>query len=349
MALVDRINTMNGLSNTAATVTQLLNNEAPGYIRYIPDDIVRQFTSESTDSGTGVSLGSGRFVDAHKTGRRAKLRDAAEKAALDDVNSMHLATALSPACYVENGKAYVKPSGGTVVAVLATTLNSSSDDAISFLPVPLGDAVQIKVAWRLLAYAIFGNTAPYDRPVAPTIEYIPAGFAAMLTATMGAVPSVPTYTTQTVSGDFTTALTDMETALDADDIEIAGGRSQKASLYLEDLSTRIANNRAALEANVVKFNGDMAKLQGDLNALIEKYRLDAQQETNVDLQNQIQKAQVELQNYSLSLQRYQGQVQAGLNMLGALWQQHEVIMASYARPEKAVQKVYPKQPLEVEA
>jgi hypothetical protein len=425
MALKDRIDILNGLTNLAATVTNLLNLEAPGYIRYIPDDIVRQFTSESTDAGSGVTIGSGRFVYAHKSGRRAQLRDSAEKAALDDANSLHLATALTPACYVENGKAFVKPSGGTVVAVLPTTLNSSSDDTISFLPASLSDAIQTKVAWRLLAYSFYTRAFPYTPPSAPEIEYIPAGFSAMATATFATVPTAPTYTTQAVdagfatviddlmasipavpayatqsiNNDFATVLTAVQSALDADDIELSQARlakalkyievlqlsikdaettlgantskfsadvmklqkdieisMQKAALYIQEYSNRIQNQQGVFASNKAKFDADMVALQSNLQALVEKYRLDAQQETSVDMQNQAQKAATELQNYSLSLQRYQQNFNAWLaekqgqqQMLSNLLQQHEIIMSQFIQPQKAVQKVYKNQPLEAEA
>ncbi len=318
MALKDRIDVLNGLTNSATNCTNLLNLEAPAHIRYIPDDVVRQVSSNLTDAGSGVSLGTnGRLVYAHKAGRRAQLRDAAEKAALTDANSLHFATALTPAAYVENASVFIVPGGGTAVAVVATTLNSSSDDVIGFLPSALGDAVQVKVAWRLLASAIFGSTSPYEKPAAPTITYIPAGFSAMATAAIAGLSRYADWST--------TTLGDNDTALDADDIEIANARLERGQQQLQSL-------------------------QMDLQALVEKYRADAQNETNADLQNQAQEAAVALQNYGLSLQRYQNQIAAGMQMLQALYAQYEAIMSLYIpTAAKAVQKTPNAQPAEASA
>ncbi len=315
MALKDRIDVLNGLTNSSTNCTNLLNLEAPAHIRYIPDDVARQLSSNLTDAGSGVSLGvNGWLLYAHKSGRRARLWDSAEKAALTDANSLHLATALTPAAYVENGSVFVAPGGGTAVAVVATTLNSSSDDAIAFLPAALSDAVQIKVAWRLLASAIFSDSAPYNRPTAPAITYVPAGFSAMATAAIAGLARYADWNTTTLGAN--------NTAITADDVEIATSQLERGQQQLQSL-------------------------QMDLQALIEKYRMDAQNETNVDLQNQSQEAAVALQNYSLSLQRYQGQVSAGIQMLQALYAQYQAIMSLYLpTAAKAVEKTPNTQPVE---
>lgn len=99
------------------SLDSLLSQTARSLVDLIPPGRAEQYTIEQTDKGTGVPLEGVRFISAHKNGRRAVLKAAGMQTALQDADSIHAASAFTPAVVITAGKAFVYPAGGRIQVI----------------------------------------------------------------------------------------------------------------------------------------------------------------------------------------------------------------------------------------
>jgi hypothetical protein len=144
----DRIGTV---SDTTA-LSDWLTSGAKYLITRLSED--KFVTTDLTDSGSGVAIAGYRLFRAHKSGYNADFVDAGLKSQVADSNSIYYANTKDPKAYIENGKLYVKPSGGTgIVFAYPTVLYSAS--AVTGFPVEYDEGL-------VLYASIQGATQKYN-------------------------------------------------------------------------------------------------------------------------------------------------------------------------------------------
>src|SRR5574343_52076 len=111
--------------------TGALSDQLTAGAKYITDIIrpekIEKFGTDLTDSGTGVTITGLRLLCAHKSYYKSNLIHKNLKARASDSNSRFYASTTSPVHYIDGGKCYVLPSGGTVTVFnYPTVLYSAS-------------------------------------------------------------------------------------------------------------------------------------------------------------------------------------------------------------------------------
>lgn len=202
-----------GTFSDTQALSDWLTSCARKIIDITPMEKLEIYASENTDDGsTGVSIEDKRFVRAHKSGYGARMIPASERARVLDSNSLEYATSTSPVVYIENGVAYVKPSGGTIIAVDYPSVSYGESNVTNF-PDSMEQALVLYAAIhgantkmkdelvKVSALSFSTQTAP-TAPTAPSFTYTDAtGTTVSTTEADISLISAPTYTKPTVSLD----------------------------------------------------------------------------------------------------------------------------------------------------
>ena len=114
-------------------VNEWASDTAREVINILPQDMLWSVSTTITDSGSGATLTTAKFLYAHKSGYPANEIKPEMSASASDNDSIYLATVQSPSFYRETGKIYVIPSGGSVVAVAYPAIEYD-DPAITGVP-----------------------------------------------------------------------------------------------------------------------------------------------------------------------------------------------------------------------
>jgi len=223
-----RVEDYTGTITDTTALSDQLTAGAKSVINLIPENRLDRYASDITDSGSGASISSYRFVRAHKNGRRAIPINPSEKWKLYSKDSLYTVDTRSPSWYLENGKIYVVPDGGTVVGVVYPSV-LYNDTTVPNFPTEIEQAVILYcVIQQLLgktnttlatldALTIDTVTAP-TAPTAPIFTftdttytnaaYTDALIDTISSTTIGDLGTVPTYTKPTIS--MTAAPTDLD-------------------------------------------------------------------------------------------------------------------------------------------
>lgn len=190
-----------GEINDPPLLNHLLERSAREVVQDLPLRSLEPLYVELTDSGTGVSTINHLVVSVHKGGVRALPFDYAGLARTTFVST-------EPGYYTFAGKTYVKPGGGTILAVAYPSVTAESSDVAG---VPF-EMVNLIVTWTAALWldhemskigadasvnAVM-PTAP-TAPAAPTISYVNAVAVAPAAVSIGALPTAPTYQSQSVT------------------------------------------------------------------------------------------------------------------------------------------------------
>jgi len=105
-----------GYSETTA-LSDNLTAGAKQVLDFIPEDKLEKVSVDLTDTGSGVTATNLRILNPHKSNISAIPISKGLKTQATDSTSIHYATSTSPMWYIDAGKAYVIPSGGTINAV----------------------------------------------------------------------------------------------------------------------------------------------------------------------------------------------------------------------------------------
>lgn len=139
-------------------------------IRYIPPNLQWHYTTELTDSGSGVALNGALVLGAHKSNRWAREWPVSRKAELSDTNSLYQASTFTPAFYVDGNSLYVLPGGGTAVVITAPSVTFETEE-ITALPEQFGELATLYAALRIILHAL------QDLGASLTVTSITAGSA----------------------------------------------------------------------------------------------------------------------------------------------------------------------------
>lgn len=178
----------------------------------IPAHKVDIYSTEGTDSGTGLDIEAMRFIRAHKSGYGARVVSPSMKSRYLDADSIYYATDTDPIVYIENGKAYVKPNGGTVVKIAYPAV-LNTDTAVTDFPDTMEHALVLYAVIQALNTKIrdeianvsaltFTDPTVPTAPSAPSFTYTDAsGSTVAVTESDIGLITAPTYTKPTLSLD----------------------------------------------------------------------------------------------------------------------------------------------------
>lgn len=148
----ERIEDYVGAISDTTFLSDVLTAGAKEIVNLLPERKLRDYTVDLTDPGTGVAITGHRFLSANVSGRGTTEISSNLKAAVIDADSIHYATVKYPVHYFENGEVFIKPSGGTAVAMAYPTVLYSASTITNF-PTDLIQAVvlygAIQAALRL--------------------------------------------------------------------------------------------------------------------------------------------------------------------------------------------------------
>lgn len=312
-----------------------LTHAARLIVHLMPDNKAEKFTKTLTDGGSGISIEDYRPLWAHKSGYRAIKFPADMKARLSLSGSIYKATATSPAWYIELLKAYIVPSGGSVVVVpLPTVVNTMS--SITLFPneykhgIVLYAAIQglIQLLNTLSQTTLGGitfssGTAP-TTPPAPTFVYSD-GSATSITSTSITFSDTLAYTQPTFGGSFA----NIDSALGNADVELARGHASQLQVHLENYSKDLQNNWSVFQKDKGEYDGTLQKAIEDARLTQQRLIEAARLGTDVSLQNKAKSLEAKVGEYVNKLQKFQtdissyaAQVQEEIQRITTLTQKH---------------------------
>jgi len=294
-----------------------LTEGARRVILYLPESKLENYpTTALTDSGTGVSIATYRPIRAHKSGYGARRIDAGLKTQAGLSGSIHYATTVDPVWYIELSKAFVLPSGGSVIALAFPTISHTDETAIAF-PTEHENAVVLYAAIRgrlrqiydLISTSLgglaFSTQTPPTAPDAPSFVYVDAS-GETISSTSISFSDTLSYSPPVFTGIYT----GVDSALTNQDVELASGHLSKINTQLDLFQKDLFNslNDFNKEAKQAELNLQEAISQAQLT----QQRLIQQAEltTNVDLQNKLRGFESQVSEYRAKLEKYGAQMQA---------------------------------------
>ena len=322
------------------TETANLSDNLTAGAKYItdllPEDKIDRFGADLTDSGSGVSVTGHRVIRAHKAGYRASRIDAGLKTQAASAGSIYTSSTIDPSWYIENGKGYVLPSGGTIVGVAYPTV-AYGDLTISNFPTELENGVvlyaviqgcisQINAGKDALNALSYATITPPSAPsaltlssVAPTApldssySYTDATLGTYTATTIGSLGTAPTYTKPTTTFSLTDATTYIGTNQDLErgQVEITK-QNALLSQYNQDISNEL--NEFNKEAEVYKSTVQAAIKQAELDQ--ERLMVTANKTTDLSIQNKAQSLNTSISLFKDKLQKFASQIdlyQASVN------------------------------------
>lgn len=124
--LQDKVEGYIGSFSDTASLTSWLSQTAHRLVDNLPSAQLELYSEDLSDGGSGVALDGYRVLRAHKSGYGANYIDPAFKSRVVDTGSIYKATNTSPKAYIENGKGYILPSGGTFIAFQYPTIGATT-------------------------------------------------------------------------------------------------------------------------------------------------------------------------------------------------------------------------------
>lgn len=318
--------------------TQAISDWLTAGAKYItnllPPERIEKFTTTLTDSGSGVSVTAYRVLSAHKSNYGARIVPHTLAAQVASSGSIHYAGSTDPVYYILNGLAYVKPGGGSVIAMAYPTV-AYSDSTISAFPADLDEGVVLyasiqgrirqlsDLAMSTINGLSFADVVPPTAPDAPSFtytdavysdaSYTPAAFVKALidtiTSTTISFSDTLAYNPPVFSGSYTNA----DTALTNQDIELANAHLNKIQAQLEEMQKDLLNS-------LNEFNRDKAEFDANLQIAISQAQLTQQRlieqtkeqialnkfneqlELQAALANQDKQAQIDIQNKAKAME-----------------------------------------------
>jgi hypothetical protein len=237
-----------------------------------------------------------------------------------DTNSLYYPTDYDPKYTILADTIKVLPAvSGMVVTnkyvAFVGTLDTTGT-SLSTLPYSCEYLIVLDVAARVVltkiqALVFAALTSSAVAPTSPTlgvVSYVNASAGTVATITFGNVPTAPTYTAASLPAGFTTALGAFDTAMTAEDIELAMAQANKAKEYLEQYQLLVQEANQSFQSAVKKWDGDMQKVIEQAKIDMEEAQAEGKMTHDVNLQNAIQTAEAIYKNNMSLIQKYQQDV-----------------------------------------
>jgi len=206
-SVLSQIEDLIGDITDTTAVTEWASDTAREVINLLPQDMLWSVSTSISDSGSGATVSTAKFLYAHKSGYEANEIKPEMKARATDTGSIYLATSESPVFYREGGTVYVLPGGGTVQAVQYPTI-AYDDSAVAGVPddvkhlVIMGTAVKGRLHQiNLVREGVSTITSPNYTSASVTLENTPSITDLSISASAPTSPSTPSFSYSDVSSD----------------------------------------------------------------------------------------------------------------------------------------------------
>lgn len=317
------------------------------HIRLMPPGELDKFSSTITDSGNGVDVKDKIVLSVDKNGYESKPFPSSMYGQLTDNNSLHKATALTPAHYVKSGKLHIVPGGGTAEAVTLPTVKYS-DSEIAELPKDLEDATvlyaaiqaQLRTMNDAIGQVSVSYTPPADVvlpafPTAPVLPNAPALSAAPSVITLDdfvatvTLDNPPSYSSVSKHADIESDYNKADTELVDDDIEMLGGYLQKVKTQLDEYQLKLNEAIGEYQADIRSWDGEQQQKINNHRTELEKW--------NSKQQQKISKYRADIEKYSaeerMKIESYLGEVRGELDsystQVQAISAEHSSLVSNY--------------------
>jgi hypothetical protein len=212
-----RVEDLVGEIENSEAVTQWASDAAKEVLSILPNDVLWTVSTSTADTGSGVSLTTGKFLYAANGSYRAIEIEASNSARASDSSSIHYRTSMAPVFYREGGKVYIVPSGSASKVHYVSYPTIAYDD-VDFTGVPdevkhlvmYGTAVRARMSqleelrdgvkdiavpsYTLPSVALPGVPSIADlsiSAIAPTKPVDPSFASVAVSATSATLPSSP--------------------------------------------------------------------------------------------------------------------------------------------------------------
>ena len=250
--------------------------------------------------------------------------------------SIYEPSTIDPIYYLENGKGYVLPGGGTIVGMAYPTIQYG-DTSISNFPTSLEHGVilyaviqgcisQINAGKDALNALSYATITPPSVPIALTLSsvaptapldssysYTDATLGTYTATTVGSLGTVPTYTKPTTTFSITAANTYVATNQDL----------ERAKSEIDNQNTLLNQYNLDIQNEQNEFNKDLEIYKSTFQTAIRQSELDqerliitANKTTDLSIQNKAQTLNAAISLYKDKLQKFVSQIdlyQASVN------------------------------------
>lgn len=212
--LQDKIEGYVGTFADTDSLTSWLVQSVHRLVDALSDKKLEHYATEVNDNGTGVSVAGKRILRGHKDGYGAQWIDPMHRARVIDSNSIFKGTSTQPKMYIEGGKVYIKPSGGSVIsfdypALTYTTVAGSTQFLIDY-----EDYIVLYVAIRCVEQNI--------------------------STKISTITNLSFSTESGITYDFSTQIAQIQTYIDDEhDFELATAKINEVNLRLADIKTQM--------------------------------------------------------------------------------------------------------------
>jgi len=348
----DRVQDYVGPVADTTALTDWLTSGAKMVVDRIPENKLDRVSTTLTDSGSGTASTGHRLVRAYKSNALASKIDSRLSGKVADTNSRYYATATYPVWYETGGSAFVKPSGGTIVAVPYPAV-LYSDSIISSFPAEWIQAVVLYATVQacqafiestrttMVALAIGSVTPPTPpsdfafsvsvviptAPSAPSFTAISIPDVTITTPTAIALGTAPEYTKPTTTFSDTNLITYISTEEDFEKASVEINHQQTLSeKFGKDLYNELNEFNKELEIYKATLQKNIAQIQVDIQQNISQ----AQILTNVDEKQAVINLNKEMSEYQSKLQLFSNQISSYGQVVNAEISAHGALLSKYS-------------------
>lgn len=315
-----RIEEYVGTTGDDTALSNWLTQGARLHVRIMPMQQLIKYASDTAVPTGGLAVANTVVLSVDKDGAPSTQYPSNMRVRLSDTNSIHNATAFSPAHVIHAGKIYVFPDGGNAETVeLPDVL--ATDESISVLPKDLEDATVLYAAIQQLQKYLSDDyssiSVSFTLPTEPTLQSYPTAPTITITGSsvtpttisdFGTAPSYtsptavtinasPTYSAPSKPSGLTSDYSDTDTRITDDDVEIA-------STIISKIQSEIREYATDVQEAVEHYGGDIDKWESENQLKLEQYGLELQDALNsfneantayqAEIQKNIQQAQITL-------------------------------------------------------
>lgn len=291
-----------GTISDTLSITEWCTSGARFIIDLLPERILKDFATTVSVSTSGLATATYRIWQALKNGYEAKRVSTGLYSAVQDENSLYYAINASPVSVVYNGKIYIFPNGGEILAMTYPTVGYSAE-SISNFPTRLEHGVVLYAAIQAAVRKAMESLTSVSSLTAPTAPSAPSFSFTSTTGEVVELPELAGYTKPTT----TFSITNLETYISTEE-------------DLEKASLEVQHQKTLLE----KFQMDLYNELNETNAQIEVYRStlqkyieDARLAQEAGLLNSTKELEASIAEYQSQLNKYQSEIQAYANQIGA--------------------------------
>jgi len=347
-----RIEDYTGTISDTSALTTWLTAGGKLIVDLLPDHVFDEYATAVFCTTAGLSMSSYRIQKAFKNGYDAVRVDSGMLSAVQDENSIHYALNNSPVSVVYNGKIYIYPNGGNVLAITYPTSILYSESTVSGFPTRMLQGLVLYTAIQVMLGKSSTSLYEVDAVSLPTAPSAPVFSFVDVTGQTVTLPSAPTFTagsavttTAPTSADYTApssnvSFTNLETYISTDvDLTKAEEEARQQALKLDELQKNLFDKLNTFNADLEEYKGSLqialenARMahnieitgqEGDLSvetqthsAGVQKAMEDARLAREADSVTKLKDLEATIAEYQSSLSKYQSEVQAYSSQMSA--------------------------------